>query len=86
MTYALITVVLWATMAPAVKLMQGSLPTMEVIFIAGVFSVVFLFGRTLLIGKGYTWKTFGAKNYGKTVALAVPGFLIYEFLYYYGID
>ena len=83
--FALITVVLWATMAPAVKLMQSSIPTTEVLFIAGVFSVVFLFGRSVLIGKWPLWKTFGVRNYKVTLGLGFLGFFVYEFLYYYGI-
>ena len=84
--YALLTVFLWATMAPSVKLMQSSIPTTEVLFIAGVFSVVFLFGRSLLIGKWPVWKSFGARNYKVALGLGFLGFFVYEFLYYYGID
>ena len=84
--YALVTVFLWATMAPSVKLMQSSIPTTEVLFLAGVFSVVFLFVRSLIIGKWSFWKSFGARNYRVAGGLGFLGFFIYEFLYYYGID
>ena len=83
--YALLTVFLWATMAPAVKLMQDSVPTTEVLFIAGVFSVVFLLGRLIANGKVKEYRTFGARNYKVVLGLGVLGFFVYEFLYYFGI-
>ena len=83
--YALITVFLWATMAPAVKLMQDSVPTTEVLFLAGVFSVVFLLGRLIANGKVKEYRTFGAQNYKVVLGLGFLGFFVYEFLYYFGI-
>ena len=83
--YALLTVFLWATMAPAVKLMQDSVPTTEVLFIAGVFSVVFLLGRLVANGKVREYRTFGARNYKVVLGLGFLGFFVYEFLYYFGI-
>lgn len=83
--YALITVFLWATMAPAVKLMQDSVPTTEVLFIAGVFSVVFLLLRLIANGKVKEYGTFGARNYKVVLGLGFLGFFVYEFLYYFGI-
>lgn len=84
--FALITVFLWATMAPAVKLMQSSVPTTEVLFLAGVFSVVFLFGRLIVSGKVKAYKSLSARNYSVIFGLGFLGFFVYEFLYYYGID
>ena len=84
--YAVLTVFLWATMAPAVKLMQDSVPTTEVLFLAGVFSVVFLLGRLIANGKVREYRTFGARNYKVVLGLGFLGFFVYEFLYYYGID
>lgn len=83
--FALITVFLWATMAPAVKFMQDSVPTTEVLFIAGVFSVVFLLGRLIANGKVKAYRTFGARNYKVVLGLGFLGFFVYEFLYYFGI-
>ena len=83
--YALLTVFLWATMAPAVKLMQDSVPTTEVLFLAGVFSVVFLLGRLIANGKVKEYRTFGAQNYKVVLGLGFLGFFVYEFLYYFGI-
>ncbi|MBQ3326949.1 MAG: DMT family transporter [Clostridia bacterium] len=83
--YALLTVFLWATMAPAVKLMQDSVPTTEVLFLAGVFSVVFLLGRLIANGKVKEYRTFGARNYKVVLGLGFLGFFVYEFLYYFGI-
>ena len=83
--YAVLTVFLWATMAPAVKLMQDSVPTTEVLFLAGVFSVVFLLGRLIANGKVKESRTFGAQNYKVVLGLGFLGFFVYEFLYYFGI-
>lgn len=83
--YAVLTVFLWATMAPAVKLMQDSVPTTEVLFLAGVFSVVFLLGRLVANGKVREYRTFGAQNYKVVLGLGFLGFFVYEFLYYFGI-
>ena len=83
--YAVLTVFLWATMAPAVKLMQDSVPTTEVLFLAGVFSVVFLLGRLIATGKVKEYRTFGAQNYKVVLGLGFLGFFVYEFLYYFGI-
>lgn len=83
--FALITVFLWATMAPAVKLMQDSVPTTEVLFIAGVFSVVFLLGSLIANGKVKEYRNFGARNYKAVLGLGFLGFFVYEFLYYFGI-
>ncbi len=83
--YAVLTVFLWATMAPAVKLMQDSVPTTEVLFLAGVFSVVFLLGRLIANGKVKEYRTFGAQNYKAVLGLGFLGFFVYEFLYYFGI-
>ena len=83
--YAVLTVFLWATMAPAVKLMQDSVPTTEVLFLAGLFSVVFLLGRLIANGKVKEYRTFGAQNYKVVLGLGFLGFFVYEFLYYFGI-
>lgn len=83
--YAVLTVFLWATMAPAVKLMQDSVPTTEVLFLAGVFSVVFLLGRLIANGIVKEYRTFGAQNYKAVLGLGFLGFFVYEFLYYFGI-
>ena len=83
--YAVLTVFLWATMAPAVKLMQDSVPTTEVLFLAGLFSVVFLLGRLIANGKVKEYRTFGAQNYKAVLGLGFLGFFVYEFLYYFGI-
>ncbi len=72
-------------MAPAVKLMQDSVPTTEVLFLAGVFSVVFLLGRLIANGKVKEYRTFGAQNYKVVLGLGFLGFFVYEFLYYFGI-
>ena len=75
--YAVLTVFLWATMAPAVKLMQDSVPTTEVLFLAGVFSVVFLLGRLIANGKVKEYRTFGAQNYKVVLGLGFLGFFVY---------
>lgn len=76
--YALIAVLIWATVASAFKVSLRYLDFLQLLFLASVVSLVVLFVILLIQNKTYQLKTFSKKDY---LHSALLGFLN-PFLYY----
>ena len=83
---ALVTVLMWSTLAPAVKLTVTEIPTLEMLSITAGLSFLFLFLYNGLRGKLSLIKTMSLRTILKMAGLGFLGLFLYSALYYYGID
>ena len=86
MAYAGCTVLLWATTAPAVKVLVKSLPNMEVLALSSALAFVFLLLKNLCTGAFRRAKAYRLRDYGKMAGLGFLGLFLYSALYYYGLS
>lgn len=82
---AIITVVIWSSIAPLVKLMLSDLPNYEVLSISSYLAVLFLIVLNFKTGNIKELKNYKAKDYVVISGLGFIGFFLYNALYYYGI-
>ncbi|MGN0708887.1 MAG: DMT family transporter [Anaerovoracaceae bacterium] len=85
-TFALLTVIIWATMAAAVKLMLSSVPDLEALCISAVFAFLFLLLVNVFTGKIKELGRYKSKDYLTMAALGFVGLFLYSALYYYGLS
>lgn len=83
---ALVTVLMWSTLAPAVKLTVTEIPTLEMLSITAGLAFLFLFLYNGLRGKLSLIKTMSLRTILKMAGLGFLGLFLYSALYYYGID
>ncbi len=83
--YALITVVLWATLATVVKLVLNDVPNFEALAVSSAFAFVFLLVLNIINGSIKEMKNYRLKDYLTTAGLGFIGLFMYSALYYYGI-
>lgn len=83
---ALVTVLMWSTLAPAVKLNVTEIPTLEMLSITAGLAFLFLFLYNGLRGKLSLIKTMSLRTILKMAGLGFLGLFLYSALYYYGID
>ena len=84
-TFALITILIWASMATMVKVLLADIPNLQALAVSGVFAFLFLLLINLRTGKLKELKQYRAKDYGSMVGLGFLGLFLYSALYYYGI-
>lgn len=84
-TFALITVLIWATMATVVKVLLSDIPNLQALAVSGVFAFLFLFLLNVKTGKIKEMKRYSVKQYGIMSGLGFLGLFLYSALYYYGI-
>ena len=84
--YASITVVIWATLTPVVKLLLTDIPSFEALAISSAFAVVFLLIVNIFSGSIKLMKTYRFKDYLIMVGLGFIGLFMYSALYYFGIE
>ncbi len=84
-TFALITILIWATMATMVKLLLADIPNLEALAISSVFAFLFLLLLNIKKGKIKEMKHYTVKQYGVMGGLGFLGLFLYSALYYYGI-
>ncbi len=84
--YASITVVIWATLAPVVKLLLADIPSFEALAISSAFAFVFLLIVSIISGSIKLMKTYRFTDYLIMAALGFIGLFAYSALYYFGID
>lgn len=82
---AIITVLIWSSIAPLVKLMLADLPNLEVLSISSFLATAFLIVLNIKTGNIKEMKNYNAKDYGIIFGLGFLGFFLYNALYYYGI-
>ena len=83
---ALVTVLMWSTLAPAVKLTVTEIPRLEMLSITAGLAFLFLFLYHVLRGKLSLMKTMSLRTILKMAELGFLGLFLYSALYYYGID
>ena len=83
---ALVTVLMWSSLAPAVKLTVTEIPTLEMLSITAGLAFLFLFLYHVLRGKLSLMKTMSLRTILKMAELGFLGLFLYSALYYYGID
>lgn len=83
--FALVTVLIWATMATTVKVLLSDIPNLQALSISGVFAFLFLLLLNVKTGKIKEMKRYSVKEYGVMSGLGFIGLFLYSALYYYGI-
>ena len=83
--YALITVLIWSTMAPVVKLILSEVPSLEALAVSSIMAACFLFVFNLLRGKLRRLKEYSGKQIGAMTGLGFIGIFLYSALYYAGL-
>ena len=84
--YAVITVLIWSTMAAIVKSLLSDIPNLEALSVSSVFAFVFLLIVNIRGGMLKTMRMYSMKDYGVMCALGFIGLFLYSALYYYGLS
>ena len=84
--YAIITVFLWSSMSPLVKILLGGVPNLQIISVCSYFSVLFLLLLNIKTGSIKEMKKLRAKDYLIICSLGFLGIFLYTVLYYYGLS
>ena len=83
--FAIITVLIWSTMAATVKKMLYDIPNLEALSVSSIFAALFLFIVNVKTGAFKKAKDYSAKDYGIMSGLGFLGLFLYSALYYYGL-
>ena len=84
--FALVTVVLWSTAAPAVKTLTAGVPSLCVLAWSSLFASGCLFLLLCLRGQAGKLRRYGPRDYGALVLLGFLGMFLYSALYFSGIE
>ncbi len=84
--YAVLTVLIWSTMASVVKAILSDIPNMQALSVSSVFSFLFLLIVNLKNGKIRTLKAYTVKDVSVMCGLGFLGLFLYSALYYYGLS
>ena len=83
--YAIVTVLIWSTMAATVKKMLYDIPNLEALSVSSIFAALFLLAVNLKTGAIKEAKKYSVKDYGIMSGLGFLGLFLYSALYYYGL-
>ena len=83
--YAVITVLIWSTLATVVKIVLSDIPNFEALAISSAFAFVFLLIVNIISGSIKEMKQYRLKDYLMMSGLGFLGLFMYSALYYYGI-
>lgn len=83
--YAVVTVLIWSTMAATVKKMLYDIPNLEALSISSIFAFLFLLIINLINGAVKEMRKYSVKDYGVMSGLGFIGLFLYSALYYYGL-
>lgn len=83
---AIITVLIWSTMAATVKATLSNIPNMQALAVASYISVAFLLIMNIVTGRVKKIRTYKLKDYGTMTGLGFLGMFMYSALYYYGLS
>ena len=78
--YALVTVVIWATMATVVKVLTGNMPDLQALGIGSLFAFVFLFIMNAATGRLKEMRNCSPKDIAKMAGLGFLGLFLYSYL------
>ena len=83
--YAILSVLIWSTLAAVSKMMLSDLPSMQTLSIGAAFAFLFLLLINLKSGKLKQMKQYQKKDYALMGSLGLLGLFVYTALYYYGL-
>ena len=83
--YAVLTVLIWSTMAAIVKMMLVNIPSLQMLSISSFCGVAFLLVWNTASGTIRKMKTYKLKDYAIMGGLGFIGIFVYSALYYYGL-
>lgn len=83
--YAIVTVLIWSTMATTVKMMLADIPNLEALSISSYLAFIFLLLMNIKTGIIKEMKNYSGKEYGIMSGLGFLGLFLYSALYYYGL-
>jgi len=83
--YAIITVLIWSTMAALVKKLLFDIPNLEALSVSSWFAFLFLLIMNVKNGTIKEMKQYTLKDYAVMSGLGFVGLFLYSALYYYGI-
>ena len=84
--YAILTVLIWSTLAATAKMILSDIPNLEVLSVSSIFSFLFLLILNIANGQIKEIKTYSIKEYGIMSGLGFIGLFLYSALYYYGLS
>ena len=84
-SFAFVTVFIWATLASTVKLFAGNIPDLELLFLSSVLAFLFLAAINVKSGKIVKIKEYSLKDIGYMAFLGFLGLFVYSWLYYHAI-
>ena len=82
---ALVTVVLWGSLAPLAKILLSSMPDLEVLFLGSTAAFLFLFVVNLVTGKLKLLSLYRWRDLAYMTGLGFVGLFLYHAFYYAGI-
>lgn len=83
--YAIVTVLIWSTMATTVKMMLADIPNLQALSISSYLAFIFLLLMNIKTGIIKEMKNYSGKEYGIMSGLGFLGLFLYSALYYYGL-
>lgn len=84
--YAAISVAIWSTMAPVIKVLLFDIPNMEALSISSYIAFLFLLIMNVKNGRIKQMKNYSIKDYAIMSGLGFVGMFLYSMLYYYGLS
>lgn len=82
--YAAISILGWSTVATVVKILLGTMNSIQVLSISALFASVFLLVVGLVTGRIKKLKTYTPRDYLMSVLISLPGTFFYYIFYYTG--
>ncbi len=82
--YASISILGWSTVATVVKLLLGSMGSMQVLWLSSLFAAMFLFAVNLMSGNIKKLLAYKPKDYLISALICLPGTFLYYVFYYTG--
>ena len=84
--YAVITVLIWSTLASVVKSLLHNIPNLEALCISSLLASLSLLAGNLVGGRWHQMKAYSLKDYGIMAGLGFIGLYLYGALYYFGLS
>lgn len=83
-TLAAVAILCWSTVATVVKLLLGSISSMQVLSLSAGFAALALLILNIATGNIRKLKNYRARDYITTVLIGIPGTFLYYIFYYTG--
>ena len=83
--YAVLTVLMWSTLAPVGKLLLNDIPNLQTLAISSIFAFLFLLLADIKTGAIKKLKKYTPKDYAIMAGLGFLGMFLYSALYFYGL-